>query len=80
MLFDECIFQQECVVFRFDDGEFDMTRVPDKRFGFGQLVFLVAEIGTQPVSQIFGFANIKNYPVRVHELVNTRIGGYRRRE
>ena len=73
-MLDEVVFQQEGIRFA---GHYHIAQVVDvfdQHVGFGVVVYLV-EVGGYAFLQVFGFAYVDDFIVRIEVLVHARFVG-----
>ncbi len=71
MLFDEVVFQQQCIPLGIRD---DGTNIRDFSHHGGDAcaVVVLREIRADPFTQILGFADVENLTILIHVLVHPR--------
>lgn len=73
-LFDQGVFEQQRIVFGFNDGEFDVIGMAHQHFGFCQLVFFVAEIRIEPVPGFWPYPRTISLLPAIYKLIDSGIG------
>jgi len=75
MFFNQGIFEQQRIVFRFYNGELDVVGIADEHLGFCELVFFFAKVGNEAVAQVFSLTDIENNTRSIYEFIDAGFGG-----